>query len=236
MAYYKKEDIFEEFYELVGESQIKFISESETERYMYDAFKRCYPEYHTKMRINYDLKSTLASDTELEVPKGIRKIAEIILLKNSDDTDLYSSRTFYIDDQTLYKNVRLTDWQLVPDLTGAKTRYLLFRRPLPIGTIRIYAQAELDFYNEDVLEVPSIEPIAIYMSVKYFNKLKSEAVRNRDKEAYVIYQSAKNDALQDFRESLHTNRMAQMMIKKGREVKQQKIADTYFVNSQMVWQ
>jgi len=218
---YSEDDIINLFLTQVSESGINFVTDEEILEYIKIAFQRCYPQYHLRMQLNLNIPQAVDAEYEVEVPINVQKIAEIEMLK---------------DDVNRYRNIRMTDWDLLPYINGANNRILIFHRALPACDMRILAQGVLDYFEEKRIDVPSIEPIILYMQVLYFSKLKAEAVRNRDKDSYVIYQNSKNDAYNDFKESLNTNRMAQMFMQRKPDHNRKRIDLQNFVNyAQVIW-
>ena len=217
---YSKQDIIDTFLSQVSESGINFVTDEEIDGYIEISFQRCYPQYHLKMQLNLDISEEAEAELEIEVPTSVQKIAEIVVLK----------------DDTIVKNIRLTDWDLLPYINGATNRTLIIHRPMPACTLRILAQGVLDYFDEDHIDVPSLEPIILYMMVLYYQKMKNEATRNRDKDSYVIYQNSKNDALNDFKDSLNSNRMAQMFMQRKPDHNRKRIDLNNYINyAQVIW-
>jgi len=220
--FFKKQDIIDGFYEEVGEGVVKFVSPDIVESYILKAFEDCYPKYHNKMVMETILTEDTKCEEILEIPLIVKKVCELKILNDSGTT-----RTF---------DIPLTDWDLLPEFSDASTRALKIHRELPACTLQLFAQGILEFLDEDRINVPSLTPIIQSMAVKYYTKLKAEAARKLDKEAYVIYQSQKNEALKEFHISLNQSRMAPMMCKYTSDKNRLRIANKNYQNIiQQVW-
>jgi len=219
---YNKNDILESFYTAIGSGVIKFVDSNETDRFIKDAFKECYPQYHTKMVMEKTFTGETEYDQIIEIPKSVKVIAEIELLKDSNTT------------RNL--DIRMTDWDLLPEISGAETRAIKMHRKLPAGTIRLYAQGILDYYKEEEIDVPSIVPIVQCMAMFFYGKMKAEAARLRDKPAYVIYEACKRDAYRDYNGSLKINVMEPMIVKYSKDKKRTIIANRHYAHAvQVLW-
>ena len=220
--FFSKQDIIDDFLETVGEGVVKFVDTPTIEKYMLNAFKKCYPKYHNVIVISLVLENETDPETIIEIPNSVEKISELLLMNDGGNRITF--------------DINLTDWDLMPKVSGSITRGIKIHRPLPACTIQIIAQGILDFCKEKIIDVPSITPIVECMSMFYFNKLKGEATRNRDKEAYVMYRNQKLDAQRDYMQSLNDNRMAPMLCKYSSDKNRLRIANKNYRNViQILW-